>query len=96
LNVVGDNISFYRRLKKHHNIVMLMGACLNNEGQLVIITEHLEHGDLKKIMRGEEATNISLLNRLKVYLLSSQSLIQLQTNFVFFWCCCNGVSSCCW
>eukprot|EP00028_Trichosphaerium_sp_Am-I-7-wt_P012674 CAMPEP_0168518466 /NCGR_PEP_ID=MMETSP0405-20121227/6728_1 /TAXON_ID=498012 /ORGANISM="Trichosphaerium sp, Strain Am-I-7 wt" /LENGTH=901 /DNA_ID=CAMNT_0008538801 /DNA_START=84 /DNA_END=2789 /DNA_ORIENTATION=+ len=44
-----EELSLMKRLK-HPNVVMLMGACLDEKNRLCIITELATRGDLKKIL----------------------------------------------
>jgi len=56
-----DELKLMRRLK-HPNVVLLMGACLNDENQIMIVTEYASRGDLKHCLPNIE----SLAQRIKM------------------------------
>eukprot|EP01125_Pyxidicula_operculata_P005959 TRINITY_DN2081_c0_g1_i2.p1 TRINITY_DN2081_c0_g1~~TRINITY_DN2081_c0_g1_i2.p1 ORF type:complete len:711 (+),score=114.33 TRINITY_DN2081_c0_g1_i2:92-2224(+) len=49
-----DELKLMRRLK-HPNVVLLMGACLNEENQIMIVTEFASRGDLKHCLPNIES-----------------------------------------
>eukprot|EP01130_Rhizamoeba_saxonica_P013786 TRINITY_DN5920_c0_g1_i1.p1 TRINITY_DN5920_c0_g1~~TRINITY_DN5920_c0_g1_i1.p1 ORF type:complete len:526 (-),score=106.59 TRINITY_DN5920_c0_g1_i1:27-1604(-) len=49
---------------KHPNVVLLMGACFNDKGQIMIVTEYASRGDLKTVA----PTVKNLFQRLKLAL----------------------------
>jgi serine/threonine protein kinase len=49
-----DELKLMRRLK-HPNVVLLMGACLNEENQIMIVTEFASRGDLKHCLNDIES-----------------------------------------
>lgn len=56
-----DELKLMRRLK-HPNVVLLMGACLNEENQIMIVTEFASRGDMKHCLNDLE----SLAQRIQV------------------------------
>uniref|UniRef100_A0A6B2L396 Protein kinase domain-containing protein n=2 Tax=Arcella intermedia TaxID=1963864 RepID=A0A6B2L396_9EUKA len=49
-----DELKLMRRLK-HPNVVLLMGACLNDDNQIMIVTEFASRGDLKHCLNDIES-----------------------------------------
>eukprot|EP01127_Copromyxa_protea_P019571 TRINITY_DN6391_c0_g1_i3.p1 TRINITY_DN6391_c0_g1~~TRINITY_DN6391_c0_g1_i3.p1 ORF type:complete len:828 (+),score=128.23 TRINITY_DN6391_c0_g1_i3:229-2484(+) len=58
-----DEISLMGKLK-HPNVVLLMGACLNDINQIMIITEFATRGDLRGVLMSHDLRSLPL--RLKI------------------------------